>query len=299
MYKLQSKSERAFRWFSIILMGLWTLGAFLPFLLIVIGSLTDETTLVNNGFSFFPEKWSFESYIYMVKQYKIIFRAYGVSIVVTAIGTAVSLVITSMLGYVLSRPDFRLRNIISFLVYFTMLFNGGIVPSYIMWTRGFGINNTLLALLLPNYLMNAFNVFLVRNYYKNNIPLALQEAARVDGANNFQIYFKIMLPLTVPVNMTISLFTALAYWNDWTNALYYVDDTRLYGIQNLLVRMMNNIQFLSTPAGAQLTSGKYIPLPSNAIRMSMAVIGILPIMVALPFVQKYIVRGVVIGAVKE
>jgi len=299
MKHLQSKSEAVFRKISVIALVLWTLGAFLPFLLIIIGSLTDETALVNNGFSFFPEKWSLDAYTYMFRQAKIIFRAYGISITVTVIGTFISLIITSMLGYALSRPDFKARNAISFLVYFTMLFSGGIVPSYIMWTRGFGINNTLFALLLPNYLMSAFNVFLVRNYYKNNIPLALQEAARIDGASDMQIYFKVMLPLSVPVSITVGLFTALAYWNDWVNALYYVDDTRLYGIQNLLVRMMNNIQFLSTPAGAQLAAGKYIALPSNGIRMSMAVIGILPILVALPFIQKYIVKGVVVGAIKE
>ena len=299
MKTLQSRGEVAFRRVSYVVISLWALMAILPFLLIIISSLTEENSLVNNGFSFFPKEWSLNSYTYMIKQAKIILRSYGISLGATVAGTCISLILTSMLGYVLSRPDFRLRGVLSFFVYFTMLFSGGTVPSYIMWTRAFHITDTFWALVIPNYLVSAFNVFLVRNYYKNNIPAALQEAARLDGASNMQIFFRIMLPLSTPVNVTVGLFTALTYWNDWINALYYIDDTKLQGIQSLLVRMMDNIQFLASPAGAQLAGGKYIALPTNGIRMAMAVIGILPILVLLPFAQKYIVRGVVVGAVKE
>jgi ABC-type sugar transport system, permease component len=298
MNKLHSKHEKVFKIIPTVAMSLWTLGAFLPFVLIFIASLTDESWLVNNGYSFFPAKWSVDSYLYMVREAGVIFRAYAVSIGVTMVGTAVSLLITSMLAYTMSRQDFKYRNVLAFIVYFTMLFSGGIVPAYIMWTRIFAINNTYLALLFPNYLLSAFNVFLVRNYYKNNVPAALLESAKIDGAGEMRIYIRIMLPLSIPVSVTVGLFTGLAYWNDWINALYYVDNPKYYGIQNLLIRIMNNIQFLATTQGAQLTGGKYIPVPSNGIRMSMAVIGILPIVVTFPFLQKYLIRGVVVGAIK-
>ncbi|GHU68950.1 sugar ABC transporter permease [Spirochaetia bacterium] len=298
MNRLLSRSEQTFKASAIVILSLTTLAAFLPFALIIISSLTDEMTLVQNGYSFMPKKWSFFAYTYMAEQAKVIVRAYVVSISVTAIGTAVSLIMTSMLAYPMSRNDFKFRHLFSFLVFFTMLFSGGIVPSYIMWTRIFHINNTYFALILPNYLMSAFNVLLVRNYYKNNIPPALIEAAQIDGAGEMFIFFRIMLPLAVPVSVTIGLFTGLAYWNDWINALYYVDKSQFYGIQNLLIRMMNNIQFLTSSQGASLTSGMVITLPSNGIRMSMAVIGILPIVIVYPFLQKYLTRGVVVGAVK-
>lgn len=298
MNKLQSKGERAFVVFSVIALAIIAICAFMPFLLIVISSFTDETALVQNGYSFFPKKWSLDSYQYMFRQAKVIFRAYGVSIGVTAVGTACSLLMTSMLAYPMSRKDFKYRNIFSFIVFFTMLFSGGIVPSYIMWTRVFSINNTYLALLLPNYLMSAFNVFLVRNYYTNNVPEALIESAMIDGASELRIFFKIMLPMAVPVSVTVGLFTGLAYWNDWTNALYYIDEPKFFGIQNLLMRMMNNIQFLTSSQGSALSSGLTISLPSNGIRMAMAVTGILPIVILYPFLQKYLIQGVVVGAVK-
>jgi putative aldouronate transport system permease protein len=298
MNRLISDGERAFKIGAIIILTLVMLAAFLPFALIIISSLTDEAVLVRNGYGFFPEKWSVHAYTYMTRQSKIIFRAYLVSIGVTSFGTASSLLITSMLAYPMSRKDFLFRNVFSFVVFFTMLFSGGIVPSYIMWTRIFHINNTYFALLLPNYLMSAFNVLLVRNYYKNNIPPALIEAAQIDGAGELFIFFRVMLPLSVPVSVTVGLFTGLAYWNDWINALYYVDRPQFYGIQNLLIRMMNNIQFLTSSQGAALTAGMAITLPSNGIRMSMAVIGILPILLVYPFLQKYLMRGIIVGAIK-
>ena len=298
MHKLQTKGETTFRNFSFTILIVVSLAAFLPFLLIIISSFTKEASLVSNGYSYFPKEWSADSYLFMSQQAKVISRAYLVSIGVTSVGTAISLIITSMLAYPMSRKDFRYRNILAFVVFFTMLFNGGIVPSYMMWTRIFHINNTFFALLIPNYLLSAFNVLLVRNYYKNNVPVALIESTQIDGASELTIFFKIMLPLAVPVSVTVGLFTGLAYWNDWINALYYIDQPEYYGIQNLLIRMMNNIQFLASSQGSQLTTGKVIALPSNGIRMSMAVIGILPILITFPFLQKYLIKGVIVGAIK-
>lgn len=298
MGKLESKGEKSFRVFALVFLFILTACALLPFLLIIIASLTDESSLVSHGYSFLPAKWSMDSYRYMAQQAAVIFRSYGISILVTVVGTASSLIITTMLAYPMSRPDFKYRNVFAFLVFFTMLFSGGIVPAYMMWTRVFGITNTLWALIIPNYLMSAFNVLLVRNYFKNNIPLALIESAQIDGAGEMKILFKIMLPLAVPVSVTVGLFTGIAYWNDWINALYYIESPKLYGIQNLLMRMINNIQFLTSSQGAQLTAGQVIALPSNGIRMALAVIGILPILILFPFLQKYLIKGVVVGAIK-
>ena len=177
-----------------------------------------------------------------------------------------------------------------------MLFNGGIVPSYIMWTRFFHIKNTLWALIIPNYLVSAFNVILVKNFYQNNVPEALIEAAQIDGASEMTIFYKVMIPLARPVVATISLFTGLCYWNDWTNGLYYVDNEKLFSIQLLLMKIMNNIQALKM--NTNLLGAGAVELPGTSVRMAIAFIGILPILVVYPFIQKYLVEGVVIGAVK-
>lgn len=272
--------------------------ALLPILLIVLASFTAETSLIQNGYSYLPKKWSLDAYYYMVKQGVTIVRSYGVSFFVTIVGTAFSVLLTTMLAYPMSRKSFKYRNILAFFVFFTMLFNGGIVPSYIMWTRIFHIKNTIWALIIPNYLVTAFNVILVKNYYANNIPDSLVEAAQIDGASELTIFGKIMLPLAVPTVATISLFTGLCYWNDWTNGLYYIDSEKLYSIQQLLMKIMNNIQALRSNSNAALLGTGAVDLPGTSIRMAMAVIGILPIMLIYPFVQKYLVKGVVVGAVK-
>ena len=212
------------------------------------------------------------------------------------VGTLLSLIITTTLAYPMARTSFKYRNILSFFVFFTMLFNGGIVPSYIMWTNYFHIKNTIFALIIPNYLVTAFNVILVKNFYMNNIPASLIEAAQLDGASELQIFYKLIFPMARPVVATICLFTGLCYWNDWTNGLYYVDDQKLYSIQLLLMKIMNNIEALK--ANANLMGANAVSLPGTSVRMAIAFIGIIPILIIYPFVQKYLVEGVVIGAVK-
>jgi putative aldouronate transport system permease protein len=290
--------EKAFKGFAIITLTLITIGAFLPFLLIVVASFTDEKELVAKGYRFVTDKLSLEAYAFMIAQYGVIARAYAVSIGVTAIGTALSLLITTMLAYPMSRPNFKYRNVIAFLVFFSLLFSGGVVPSYIMWTRLFHLRDSYLALIVPTYLMGGFNALLVRNYYKNSVPSALIESAQIDGASEFTIFFKIMTPLATPVNVTIGLFTGIAYWNDWINALYYISKPQMFGIQNLLMRMMTNLQFMTSGQAAGMVGAGAVDLPTNAVRMSMAVIGIVPILIGFPFLQKYLTKGVVVGAVK-
>lgn len=298
MSELQSRGEKMFSLFAELIIIVLVIISITPILLIFIASFTKESVLVTNGYSFFPKAFSLDAYYYMLGQAKTILRAYGVSILVTSVGTFTSIIMTSMLAYPLSRKDFKYRNIISFIVFFTMLFSGGIAPSYIMWTRVFHIKDTIFALIVPNYLMNAFNVFLVTNYYRNNIPDSLIESAQIDGASEIKIFFKIMLPLSIPVIATIGLFTGLLYWNDWINALYYITKPQLYGIQNLLSIIMSNISFLQSGTASGSVGAVAIQLPSTAVRMAMAAIGMLPIVIIFPFLQKYFIKGVVVGAVK-
>jgi putative aldouronate transport system permease protein len=298
MKTLYSKSEKAFSSGATMILSVLAIISLLPFLLIIIASITDEKSLIANGYSFFPRGLSLDAYYYMIAQARVVLRAYGVSIFVTVIGTAASLILTPMLAYPLSRPDFRFRGILTFIVFFTLLFNGGVVPSYIMWTKVFQLKNTIWALIIPNYLMSGFSVLLVKNYFEKNIPRDLIEAAQLDGANELTIFFRIMLPLSTPVLVTIGMLTGLVYWNDWINGLYYINDPSLYGIQQLLIRILDNIQFLKSGAAGSVIGNIVVDLPGASVRMALAVIGILPILLIFPFLQKYIIRGMVVGAVK-
>ena len=297
--KRKLNSEKIFRSFASVVLLILAIVCILPIILIIVASFTDETTLLANGYRFFPQKYGLEAYVYLLKQSVMMLRAYKISILVTVIGTLASLVLSTTFAYPLSRKDFKYRNIFSFLVFFTMLFSGGIVPSYMMWTKFFHIKDTIWALIIPSYLMNAFNILLIRNYYSNNIPDALVEAARIDGASEFLTFRRVIVPLSVPVIATVGLFTGLAYWNDWINGLYYINDPGLYSIQNLLIRLMNNIQYLNSGAAAGIVSGGTTgALPSTSVRMAIAVVGVIPVVAAYPFLQKYLIRGTVIGAVK-
>jgi putative aldouronate transport system permease protein len=279
------------------------LAALLPFALLIISSFTDNETAIIYGYSFAPKKWSLEAYAYILREWQTLGRAYGVTIVVTALGTSLSLFITSMLAYTLSKEDLPGKNALMFLVVLTMLFNGGIVSTYFVYSNIFKIRNTIFALIVPGLLMNGFSVMLVRNFYRSNIPAALFEVAKLDGIGEVTVFFRIVVPLSLPIFATIGLMTAIAYWNDWTNGLYYLTErggSRLYNIQNILNRVNENINFLANNAsrmGGQTINTSQ--LPSTTVRMAVAAVGIIPIMVVYPFFQKYFVKGITIGAVKE
>ena len=290
--------SKSFNRVSTVILTALVIVVILPILLIVIASFSAENVLIRDGYTYFPAEWSLDSYYYMIKQGVVILRSYGISFLVTIGGTAISVLITTMLAYPMARKSFRGRNVLAFFVFFTMLFNGGIVPSYIMWTQIFHIKDTVWALMIPNYLVTAFNVILVRNYYQNSVPDSLIEAAQLDGASELKIFYKVMLPLSKPAVATIGLFTGITYWNDWTNGLYYIHNEKLYSIQQLLMKIMDNIQALRSNSTASLLGTGAVELPGTSIRMAMAVIGILPILLIYPFVQKYLVKGVVVGAVK-
>lgn len=268
-----------------------------PFLLLVIASFSSETSITLNGYTFFPSEWSTEAYSYLVRESTQILRAYLMTIFVTAVGTTVNIILTTLLAYPLSRKGLPGRKIFNFLLFFSLLFNGGMVPSYILWTRYFHIGNTVWALILPNLLMNAFYVIMTRSYYQSTIPEELCEAAQIDGANEIQIYSRIVMPLSKPILVTVGLFVGLAYWNDWTNGLIYVtSNENLNTIQMLLNKMMDNIQFMSN--NSSLAGTMVGSLPTSSVRMAIAVVGVLPILVIYPFIQKYFVKGIVVGAVK-
>ncbi len=291
--KKRNKTSR----FPLIFLILASVVTVSPLLLMLLSSITDETTLVKNGYSFFPEAFSLQAYRTLFSQTSAIFSAYRVSVIVTAVGTTVNVLMTVMFAYPLSKPDFKWRNFFSFFVFFTMLFSGGLVPSYILWSRYVGIRNTILALILPTHLLSAFNVILVRNYYSHSIPPALMEAAEIDGAGELSVFVRVVLPLSAPVVATVGLFAGITYWNDWVNGLYYVNSKSLFSVQQLLTQIMNNIQFLNSGRSAVAMGQNYI-MPSVSYRMAIAVVGVLPVLIITPFLQKYLVRGMVIGAVK-
>ncbi len=275
-----------------------TVAALAPFLLLIASSLTSESSLMEYGYGFFPRQFSLDAYAYLFKSSTKILRGYGITIFVTVAGTAVSVLITTLFAYPLSRKELPFRYAFSFFVFFTMLFNGGLVPSYMMWTQTFHIRDTIFALLLPNLLMNAFYVIMMRSFFMANIPDALVEAARIDGAGEYKILFKVVFPLSKPMLATLSLMIGLGYWNDWMNSLYYISDEKLYSIQAILNTIITNIQFL-TSGQSTVSSGLDISkLPNVSVRMAIAVIGIVPILLIYPFFQKYFVKGIVVGGVK-
>lgn len=290
--------EKRFRFAATLILLIICVAALFPMLLLVVASFTDENELITNGYQILPAKFSLEAYRYMARQAATIVRSYVVTIGTTVAGTTLSILLTTSIAYPMARKNFKYRNALSFFVYFTMLFNGGLVPQYIMWTTFFHIKDTYAALIFPNLLMTAFNIFLVRNYYTNSLPDALYEAAQLDGASEIGIFTRIVFPLAKPVIATVGLFSGLAYWNSWTNALYYVQDPKYFGIQNLLMRIMKNIEYLRTGAAEMSAEGQAVSLPGNSIRMALAFVGILPIVIIYPMLQKYFIKGVVVGAVK-
>ena len=290
------KSERRRVRLAHVVLIVFSLMAVLPFILLISSSLTEENAALKYGFSFVPRVFSLAAYKYISYQSKMIIRAYGITIFTTVVGTSVGLTMTSMLGYGLSK-EIPGRRILNFFVVFTMLFNGGLVPTYLVYTKYLHLSNTIWALIIPSLLMNAFHVMLVRNYFSTSIPESLIESAKLDGASEMMIFRAIVLPLSKPIMATIGLMLALSYWNNWTNGLYYLDDTSLYSIQNVLNAINNNIIAINSVSNMGLAINKS-EIPALTARMAIAVIGILPMLCIYPFFQKYFVKGITIGAVK-
>ncbi|MCM1220171.1 MAG: carbohydrate ABC transporter permease [Lachnospiraceae bacterium] len=295
MAGVKSRQEKIFTAAAHIVMIVLCILAVAPFWLMISGSLTDNTMLAKTGYQFIPAKFSLEAYAYIVQEWAQIGNSYLVTVIVTFAGTVVSLVMVSLAGFALSQRDVPGLKVISTLIIITMLFNGGVVSSYIIYSNLIHIKDTIWALIVPNLMLNGFNVVLVKNYMTHSLPFELQEAAEIDGAGCFGIYVHIILPLSKPILATVGLLTAVGYWNDWTNGLYFVTDSKLYSVQLLLNQMNNNIQYLASHSNLAGSQGS---MPGTSMRMAIAVVGILPILVLYPFFQKYFEQGITMGAVK-
>lgn len=266
----------------------------IPFLLVISGSFTSDEAIMKFGYSLVPKEFSTAAYKMLFTYPDQIIRAYGVSIMVTVVGTFGGLIIMSMAGYVLQRSDFKARNKISFFIYFTTLFNGGLIPWYMLITKYLGLKDSYLVLIIPG-MVGAFNILLIRNFMKS-IPESLIESAKIDGAGDFLIYWKIVMPLSKPVLATVGLFLGLGYWNDWFMASLFIKDPNKYPLQYLLYKTLQSAQFLraSQASNYVLTTN----VPTESLKMATAVVATGPIILLYPFVQRYFVQGITIGAVK-
>ena len=272
---------------------IFSLVCLYPLLLIVSASFTDNRELLTRGFTLIPEHWTPFAYEYLLGNPEQILRAYGVTILITVVGTLCGTLMMAMFGYALSRRQFRLRGVLALLILFGMLFNGGLVPYYVLMTQTLGLRNSLLALILPG-LINLFYILNMRSYF-DGLPEELFDAARVDGANEFQIFFRIAMPMALPALATIGLLTALGYWNEWVNVLYFIDDPNKVTLQFLLHRIQQQIQFLNeNPQFASMG----VQLPEQSVRMAVAIISVGPAALAFLLFQKYLVKGITLGAFK-
>ena len=271
----------------------------IPAVLVVSISFSAEQSITDYGYRLIPKLISLDGYGYLLKQGALIIRALGVSLFVTIVGTALGTLLTTLMGYVLSRPDYKLNGFLTMLVFIPMVFNGGLVSTYFIVSQFLHLKNTLWALILP-LSVSSFNVVICRTFFKTTIPEELIESAKMDGATQFKIFFQIVLPISLPVIATIGLFLCFAYWNDWYQSMLYIDNQRLYSLQALLNAIMTNINMLAQNAatmGASMAD-MVANMPKEAARMAIVVIIVLPIACAYPFFQKYFISGLTVGAVK-
>ena len=284
-----------------IIIALFAISCLIAFIFVIIISLTSETSLAEHGYSFLPKEWSFEAYRYIFagQMSSKIFKAFGVTIFVTVFGTLVNASMTSLYAYAISRKNFPFRKFFTMFALITMLFSPGMVANYIVMTNMLQLKDTIWALILPMAL-GPFNILVMRTFFLKTVPDSIIESARIDGASELTIFIRIVLPLAVPGIATISLFAALGYWNDWFNALLYIQNDNLVPLQYLLMKIQNNLDYLAKNSGmgSQIVGG-LAALPSESARMAIVVVSTLPIALSYPFFQKYFVGGLTIGGVKE
>ena len=297
---MMTKSEKRYQIIITSIVLLLVVATICPFVLLFMSSISSESSLIRNGYQFWPKEFSLNAYKYITRNADTIIRAYGLTILTTIVGTFLCLFLTITLAYPLSRKNLKGRRVILLLILLTMLFHGGVVPSYILWVKYLHIKNTFWALVLPNLLLNSFHLILMKNYFENSIPQQIIEAAQIDGAGHLAVLWHVILPIGKPIIATIMMFTILTYWNDWVNPLYFVSDSKMWSLQILLENIMNNIQFLVKNSKVAAQIGLSVSsLPSVSVRMAIAALGILPILILFPFFQKYIVKGISLGALKE
>ncbi|MDR1972684.1 MAG: carbohydrate ABC transporter permease [Treponema sp.] len=280
-----------------LVLAIFAFSCFLPFYLVLINSFMDEGTILKEGYNFYVKKFSVTSYNMILKNPHDILNSYSITAFVTVVGTCLALLLVSITGFVLSRRDFYHRNMMSFFFFFTTLFNGGLVPWYLLCVRTLHFTNRIYALIIPS-LFSVWNMIICKNYFKS-IPFEIIESAKIDGANDITIYFRIILPISIPLLATIGLFTALSYWNDWYNCMLFINNRRsdLWTLQYYLQNILNSAQAMRRVA--ERTGISFAgQVPMEGMKMAMTVIATGPMLLAYPFVQKYFVRGLTIGAVK-
>ena len=293
---IRSNQQKHLEIFAYVVMIIVAIMILYPFLLLFMSSLTDEVTLSLNGYSVIPKKFSLKAYAYIWDARDTIFRAYAVTICITFVGTLLNVLISALAAYPLSMRKLPGKNVLSFIFLFTMLFNGGMVSTYMTYTTIFHIKNTYAALLVPGLLFSPVNCIIIRTYFRTNVPEELYDASKIDGASEWKTFFHVAVPMSIPIFVTIGIFAGLAYWNDWFNGMLYVTDRTKFSIQQVLNIMISNIQYLSQFAG----TGRFVygDIPSVSVRMGIAFVAFLPILCLYPFLQKYFRSGIALGAVK-
>jgi putative aldouronate transport system permease protein len=279
---------------------IYSLLCIIPLLLLVMVSFSDEASILRGGYKFWPDHFSLAAYRFLGQDIGQILHSYGISIIVTVAGTALSMIIIALYAYPISRPNFPQAKFFTFFVFFTMLFSGGLVPWYLVYVQVLDLKDTLGALIVPQ-IMSAFWVLVTRTFFQTTIPGPVLESAKIDGAGELRIFFQIVMPLSLPVLATVALFQTLSYWNDWFLSLVFITGEHNISVQYLMYKMMANIQFLAnntTAANAIASAGGMMNFPSETVRMAMVIVGIGPIILAYPFFQKYFIKGLTVGAVK-
>lgn len=296
--KIKNNDEKMMKVVSHVLLIVLCVFCVGSFLLVLGSSFQSESEIQKIGYRMIPHEFSLEAYKAVFMSPGMILDSYMVTIITTVVGTIIGLCISASAGYVISRKNYRYRKILSFFIFFTMLFNGGLVPTYILMTQWLHLKNTIWALILP-LVVNAWYIILMRGFFQG-IPDSIMEAARIDGASELRIFFGIVLPLSKPVLATIALFYALAYWNDWYQSLLYIDNQKLYKLQYLLMQILKKSQFLNSAAGQAVmgTGASTADMPTLNLRMAMCVVAVGPLLIAFPFFQKYFVKGITVGSVK-
>jgi putative aldouronate transport system permease protein len=289
--------SRVITWFSHTVLIILSVVCIIPFILLISASLTDQSSLIANGYSLIPKVFSTAAYEYLFDSGSNIIRAYGVSIFVTVVGTTVGIFTTLLMAYPLSRPETPHRGIILFIVFFSMLFHGGMIPSYLIYAQMLDLKNTIWVLIVAGVLTNGYYIMMMRIFLQGSMSKDLIESAQLDGASEYRILGSIIIPTSTPILAVIGLFTAIMYWNDWQTGMIYITKPELFSIQNLLQRIMQDIQFIQSNMSAN-AGDAMSQMPSDTTKMAIAVLGSLPILLAYPFFQKFFIKGIMFGAVK-
>ncbi|NLZ82768.1 MAG: carbohydrate ABC transporter permease [Clostridiales bacterium] len=275
-----------------------SLVCIIPFIFVFVISISSEASIAQNGYQFFPTELSISAYEFLWNEKDVIINAFGVSVLVTIVGTILGVILTTALGYVLSRPQYKLNGFFTWVVFIPMIFNGGMVASYVINANILSLKNSIWALILP-LLVSSFNVVICKTFFKTTIPDSIIESAKIDGASQLNIFGKIVIPISKPVFATIGLFLTFGFWNDWFQASLYITNSRLTSLQAMLNNIQKNIEYLANNPTAGLSLQQYVSqMPTEGVRMAIAVVIVLPIACAYPFFQKYFVTGLTIGAVK-